>query len=444
MSQSANRGAPKRELNLFDSICIIVGIIIGAGIYETAPTVAGSVPSLPALMLVWLIGGVLSICGALCYAELASAYPEEGGDYVYLNRAFGGWAGYLFAWGQLIIIRPGSIAAILFPFGRYAQTFWNPLAGTALETRAPLFFAVAAVLILTAVNMVGVRQGKLTQNLLSVLKVLGLILIIATAVIGFVSGTTDSAAALPAPAGWNLNLAMILILFTYGGWNEIAYVAAEVESPQRNILRSLVAGVLAVSVIYLLVNCAFYSLLGHGTMASSQAVAVDSMAVVWSGAAARFIALLVCVSTLGAANGMIFTGARISYAFGCDQPGFGWLSGWSEKYGTPCQSLLLQGALSATIVVLAGSFSQSVIYTTTVVWFFFLLTGLSVFVLRAREPQIDRPYRIHGHPFTTIIFCLSCVFLMYSAAVYDLQGTAIAVGLLLTGLLFRRSSGQSH
>ena len=221
---------PLRQLSLFDSLCIIVGIIIGTGIYETTPMVASSMGGGGGTLAVWLAGGALALAGSLCYAELATAYPREGGDYVYLTRAFGRLCGGLFGWSQLAIVRPGDIALLAFVFARYANQLWMPIGpGASLTLWAALLVAV-----LTGVNILGVRSGRTTQNVLTVAKIAGLLAIVAAA---FLGGGAAPAGALPssgAPPA-NLQLALILVLFVYGGWNEMAYVAAEVEgsTPQH-------------------------------------------------------------------------------------------------------------------------------------------------------------------------------------------------------------------
>jgi amino acid transporter len=422
---------PKQELSLFDSTCIIVGIIIGAGIYETAPTVAQCLGSEAGIFGIWLLGGFLALAGALCYAELATAIPREGGDYVYLTRAYGPWVGFLFGWSQLAVVRPGDIALMAFIFARYAQKLY-PLAGYSQP-----FYAGAAVVVLTVTNILGVKTGKWTQNILTVAKVIGMLAII---IVGL------SAPALlpsPEPSGsisWGgLDLALILVMFTFGGWNEMAYVAAEIKNPRRNIVRGLVTGTVAVTVLYLLMNGAFLSSLGLGTMAASQAVAVDAMARVYPAAAGRTIAVLICISALGALNGLIFTGARISYALGAGHLAFRLLGKWHQRLGTPVFALSTQGALSLAIVLLAGSFLDTIIYTAPVVWLFFLGTALAVFVLRRQEPDLVRPYRISGYPLPPIIFSLCCLFMLYSSVLYALAkvpwGLALLSGVLLIGAI---------
>ena len=425
-------GTPKQELSLFDSTCIIVGIIIGAGIYETAPLVATCLGSGLGILGIWLTGGLLALTGALCYAELASTYPREGGDYVYLTRAYGGWAGYLFGWSQLAVVRPGDIALMAFIFASYAQTLYAPWAGSRL------FYAAGAILVLTAMNILGVKAGKWTQNLLTVTKVLGLVAI-------GIAGLAAPPAPAPAPPEtitWGgLDLALILVLFTYGGWNEMAYVAAEIKRPQVNIVRALVIGTVSVTALYLLLNGAFLSALGLERMSTSRAVAADTVGQIFPGVATRLVSILICISALGAVNGLVFTGARISYALGADYRTFRPLGTWHPRFGTPVGALLVQGGLSLAIVLLAGSFLDTILYTAPVVWAFFLATGLTVFVLRHKEPEIPRPYKVSLYPGVPLIFAACCLFMLYSSVSYALArrpvGLLLLVGILLIGgLLF--------
>lgn len=422
--------APRKELSLFDSTCIIVGIIIGAGIYETVPIVAASMGGWAGTIGIWLAGGLLALTGALCYAELATAYPREGGDYVYLSRAYGKLWGYLFGWSQLVIIRPGDIALMAFVFARYAGTLYDPF------ENSRMLYAVTAVVVLTAINILGVKQGKWTQNILTLVKALGLLAIVAAGMLV----RNPSAAVKPAFFTMGgLELALILVLFTFGGWNEMAYVAAEIKRPQRNIVRALVIGTSAVTVLYVLVNGAFLCALGYTKMASSEAVAVETVAKVLPDIAGRAIGILICISSLGAVNGLIFTGARISYALGTEHSLFRGLGKWNGRFGTPVWALFAQGCLSLAIVIFAGSFIDTILYTAPVVWVFFFATGLSVFTLRRKEPRTLRPYKITGYPVTPVIFCICCIFMLYSSVSYALEnkpkGIAILSVVLLAGLV---------
>jgi len=407
------RIAPKRELSLFDSTSIIVGIIIGAGIYQMAPDIAKGASSWWGVLAIWTVGGLISLFGALGYAELATAYPREGGDYVYLSRAYGPWAGFLFGWAQLSIVRPGDIAVMAFAFATYARKIFDPLAGHPEYSQR--IFAAAAVVMLTVINILGVKEGKWTQNILTVVKALGLLAIVFVAVIAPRSSTsTPPETVAPFP----LSVALILVLFTYGGWNEMAYVAAEVKDPRRNIVRALVLGAVAVIVLYLLVNGAFLYTLRYAGLANSKAVATDSISTAFPKIAGDLISALVCISALGAINGLIFTGARISYALGAEHRAFKVVGKWHARTGTPAWALLLQGLIAIALILALGSFIEAILYTAAAVYSFYLATSLSIVVLRRKEPAVERPYRVTGYPITTIIFCAVCAFLIYSAVTY--------------------------
>ena len=443
------QGAPRRELTLLDSTCIIVGIIIGAGIYRSSPEIAGLVPSAAWLLALWLLGGALSLVGALCYAELATAYPHEGGDYVYLTRAFGRKVGFLFAWCQLWIVRPGSIGVMAYAFAEYANRIWPQAEGDGAAAMLVLY-AVGAIVVLTVVNIFGVRESKWTQNVLTIAKVLGLAAIVG---VGFTcpAPVAPISATPQASGGFDLSgigLAMIFVLFTYGGWNEMAYVGAELKEPRKNILRALLIGTLAVTAIYLLVNVAFLYALGFEG-ARRPAVAADVLELGVGPWASRAISVLICVSALGAINGQIFTGARIYYAMGRDHRLYAWLGRWSARRGTPVCSLVIQAAITVVLAVWFGlsrdGFGGMVKFTTPGFWFFMLLVSASVFVLRRRDPATVRPYRVSGYPVTPAVFGLSCAGMLYATVAYAVQHQSwealwsIAIMLLGVAMSFFRS-----
>ncbi|MFZ9034210.1 MAG: APC family permease [Anaerohalosphaeraceae bacterium] len=417
---------PQKMLSVFDSVCIIVGIIIGAGIYETAPLIASCMGTGLATLAIWLLGGLIALAGALNYSELATTYPRQGGDYVYLTRAFGRPMGFLFGWTQLVIIRPGDIALMAFIFGRYGSTLYS-------FAYSKIVYAISAIVVLSLINMLSVRQTKWTQNALTVIKIVGLGGLITAGL----WAPYDGPAELPVTEAGAIPLALILVLYTFGGWNEMAYVAAEVKQPQRNISRALVLGTLVVTVLYLLVNGAFLNALGYSGVATSEAVATETIAGVFSQNAGRFISILICISTLGAVNGLIFTGARISYALGTEHQFFGLLGRWHSRFGTPIWALILQGGLALGIIGFAGSFLDTILYTAPVVWVFFLGTCLSVWILRRKDRHAERGYKVPLYPVPTLVFGAACVFMLYSSVVYALRqkpaGFCIAAGCFLLG-----------
>jgi amino acid transporter len=462
--------APKRHLSLFDSTNIIVGIIIGAAIYESTPLIAANVPqrlalggwewSIPgvwSLTAVWLLGGFLSLVGALCYAELATAYPQEGGDFVYLTRSFGRPIGFLFAWSQLWVVRPGSIGAMAFIFARYADrlvplklaaAFGLPASGEsaagasgATDSISLLVYACAAVVVLSAINVAGVREGKWTQNILTVAKVLGLGVI---TLVGLCYSAPAVAAPVAAPQGdGNFSLAMIFVLFAYGGWNEMAFVGAEVRNPNKNILRALLLGTVAVAVFYILASVAFVHALGFSGVVASQAVGADVLRLAFGDWADRLISVLIAVSALAAINGQIFTGSRIYYAMGREHRFYRFLGRWHPQWGTPVASLVVQAVIAVAIMIGFGTtkngFQAMVIFTTPIFWLFLSLVGLAVFTLRRHESDASRPYCMPAFPLPPILFYVSCLFMVFSSLRYAIDNKSHealwAVGFLLAGVI---------
>ncbi len=468
---------PTRQLTLFDSTCVIVGIIIGVGIFETTPRIAQCVGGPTLLLLVWLAGGAISLLGALCYAELVSAHPKQGGDYVFLSRAYGRQMGFLFAWSDFWIVRPGSVGAMAFVFAHYASLLW-PLP-TNWSEYAFVVFAIPLIVLLTIINILGVRQGKWTQNTLTVIKVAGLLIVVVVAVAAppDVAPSDAPPSDAPAPEPMGLPLALIFVLFTYGGWNEIAYVGAEVKNPGKNALRSLLLGTLAVTVIYLLVNGAFLYALGFQGVQQSEAVAADAVDRVPYGS--RAISALVCLSAMGSINGHIFTGARIYYALGTEHTLFAPLGRWSRRFGTPVVSLASQGVVTVALIVLFGTplwsrfigavtttaadgaapaafeakkaFEKMVIFTTPAFWSFLLLVILSLLILRRREPNTARPFRVPLYPWIPLLFGAVCLFMIYSSLDYAYHKHSYeaywSIGILVVGVAMsfwnRRRSGAA-
>lgn len=410
--------APARRLSVWDCTSIIVGIIIGAGIYQSSPIIAQSVWGPWMLVGVWLLGGLVALIGALCYAELATMFPHAGGDYVYLTRAYGRRVGFLFAWTELWVIRPGGVGAMAFIFAQHARELWPlQLGGDALGV-----YAVSSVAVLTGLNLLGVSGGVWTQNLLTAVKVVGMAALFIAGLLA--PGANDASATTPptdAPSP-DFALAMILVLFTYGGWNDISYVAAEVRNPHRNILRSLVLGLAAVTGLYLLATWAFVHALGFEGLQNSDAPASVMLAATMGGGGATLINTLICISCLGAINGMLFTGSRIYFALGADHRLYAWLGRWSARFNTPARSLLLQAAVTIGLLLTFASnhdgFKRLVIFTAPPFWLFFFMTGVSLFIFRKKTPEVARPYRVALYPITPLLFCASCLFMLYSSFDY--------------------------
>jgi len=430
-NQTSEAPVPKATLTVADAVSVIVGVVVGVGIFRSPSLVAANAGSEGLCMLAWVLGGVVSLAGALCYAEMATAYPHAGGEYHYLTRAFGKNVAFLFAWARVTVTQTGSIAAGAYVFGDYAAKAF-PIAGTA---SSPLY-AAAAVTILTGVNIAGVRQGKAVQNLLSLGKVLGIFLVVAAGIL--MTAPASAVASKGLATRGTFGLAMIFVLYTYGGWNEAAYISGEVINPRRNILRSLVWGVILITGLYILVNFAYMRGLGFVAVGKSPAVAADLMRAGLGGAGAKCVALLVALTALGASSATIFTGARTTYALGRDTPMLSFLGHWHEGSGTPSAGLGIQGIVALGLVLMGAltrkGFETMVDYTMPVFWLFFLLAGLSLFVLRMRDPKTERPFRVPLYPVTPLIFCAVCLYMLHASLAYAGIGAFTGLAVLAAGV----------
>ncbi|MGH2414799.1 MAG: APC family permease, partial [Microcystaceae cyanobacterium] len=330
--------SPQPTLSLLDAIALIIGIVVGAGIYKTPSEVAANVDSELLFLLLWLAGGAVSLVGALCYAELATAYPHVGGEYHYLARAFGRELAFLLAWARLSVMQTGSIVLLAFIVGDYCSQL------LALGPYSSSIYAAVTLAGLTALNAIGIKPGKWGQNWLSAAKLLGLVLVIAVGLA--LPWTCVRACPSEPPPLSGSSSAAIFVLLTYGGWSEAAYLSAEVRDAQRNLVKALVISLSAITVIFLLVNVAYLRGLGLEGMARSPAVAADLMRCAWGKTGVQLLSFLVALSALGAMNGTIFTGSRTNCAWGQDVKLLSFLGRWHHRHHTPWNALLVQGAMA--------------------------------------------------------------------------------------------------
>ncbi|BAZ09466.1 amino acid permease-associated region [Calothrix sp. NIES-4071] len=428
LSESAT-SIPKPTLSTADAGALIVGMVVGVGIFETPALVAKNAANAQVALTAWLLGGVMSLVGALCYAELATTFPHAGGTYHYIQRAFGDKLAFLFAWARMAVVQTGSIALLAFVFGDYTSQLLS------FGEYSSDVYAVLAVVVLTFLNVIGINAGRWTQNLLTAAKILGLLLVVG---VGIFVATAEPASTAPAPEQTTtFGLAMVFVLLTYGGWNEAAYLSAEVRGATRNMIKVLLGSIAIITAIYLLINLAYLHGLGMVDMANSKAPAADLMRRAFGEGGAKFLSFLIAVSALGAANATIFTGARSNYALGQDFRKFAFLGRWSNK-STPANALLFQGGIALLLIILGAitrdGFKAMVEYTAPVFWFFFLLSGIALFVLRHREPEIHRPFRVPLYPIIPLLFCATCAYLLYSSITYTGMNGTVGVLVLLTGV----------
>jgi basic amino acid/polyamine antiporter, APA family len=421
---------PQPSLSVLHGVAIMVGIVVGVGIFKTPPLVAANVESELAFIGVWLLGGVITLVGALCYGELAAAHPNTGGEYHFLGRAFGRRVAGLFGWARGTVIQTGAIAAVAFVFGDYAAQILP------LGEHGPAIYAALAIAGLTGVNLFGSPAGKNFQLALTFMT-LATIAIVIVAPFFIAAGeplpvSVSSGSSQPA-----FGLAMILVLVTYGGWNEAAYISAEVRDVRKNMVRVLVIGSLALVVIYGLTNFAFLASFGLEGLRRTNAAGADLMRLLAGEAGAILLSLIVISAALSTLNGTIFTGARVYHAMGKDFQILAKLGTWNSRGENPANGILLQGVIALLLVALGATtrdgFQSMVDYTAPVFWTFLFLVGISLFVLRWREPERDLPFRVPLYPLTPILFCATCLYMIYASVVFTGIGALVGVAVLLAG-----------
>jgi len=422
------RAAPARVLSVWDASMITVGIVVGAGIFETPGRVA-SIAGSPSLMVAaWVLGGVLSLIGALTYAELATTYPSAGGDYAFLTRAYGRHVSFLFAWARSTVICTGSIALLGFILGDYLTRLAD------LGPYSSAIYAAIATLVLSFINVAGLKGSARMQNVLTALEVGGVLLV---AVAGFMAGPAPVTATevVSSDAAGAFGFAMVFVLLTYGGWNEAAYVSAEVRGGPRAIAYALVLSIAMITIVYVLFVIALLYGLGFEGMKASQAVGIDAMQKVFGAEGARLIGALVAVAALTSMNSTMLVGARSNYATGQDWPLLAFMARWRDKDNVPFVGFVIQTIIALALIAFGAlekdGFSTMVQFTAPVFWFFFMLSGVALFVLRRRDPGTFRPFRAPLYPIVPAIFVATCAYLFYSSVTYARSQNAGYVALIV-------------
>lgn len=420
---------PKQQLSTFSAIAIIVGIVIGAGIFKTPSMVAGVTGDAGWLIVAWVLGGGISMAGALCYAELATTYPHAGGDYHFLARAFGKPASFLYAWAKATVINTGSIALLAFVFGDYMSKVVN------LGPHSTALWAVGVVIAMTLINLIGLHAASWVQTCLTMIEVTGLLCV---AVAGIVlSGDAPASPSMfsSSPSLGMFGLAMVFVLLTYGGWNEAAYISAEVRGGKRAIVPVIVISIMILTLIYVLFNIAVLAGLGLSGLAGSKAVAADLMGKAFGPWGEKMLGIFVAVAALTSINATMIVGARTNYALGRDWPALRFMGNWHAERGSPVAAYLVQSILSLALVGLGvwqtDGFEVMVEFTAPVFWAFLFLVGISLFVMRVKDPKTERPFKVPLYPLTPIIFCLTCAYLTYSSVTYAISKGAVYISLLV-------------
>jgi amino acid transporter len=419
----------EKLLSPIGAVAIIVGIVIGAGIFKTPSMVAGITGDVGWALTIWVAGALISLMGALCYAELATTYPHAGGDYHFLTRAYGKNVSFLYGWAKAMVINTGSIALLAFVFGDY-MTKVLPLG-----TNSTIYWAALIVITLTLINLIGIHASASIQTLLTVLEVLGLVAIIVAGfgMFGHPLPAVDNPPMFSSnPQLGMLGLGMVFVLLTFGGWNESAYISAELKGTSKTIVTVIVASLAVITVIYLLVNIALINGLGLKALASSKAAPADLLGLAFGPVGEKLLGLFVAIAALTSINATMIVGARTNYAMGEDWQGLSKMGRWESSRGSPSFAYLVQGIISLALVgfgaMQSDGFEAMVEFTAPVFWIFLFLVGLGLFILRYKDDTV-RPFKVPLYPITPLIFCASCGYLAYSSIMYAHSKGAVAISM---------------
>ncbi len=464
----------QRRLGLFDATMLAVGSTIGSGIFFTLSYMAQSVSTPGVLIGLWVFAGLFTMLGAVCYSELAAMFPRTGGQYVFLNEAYSEFWGFLFGWTQFLVIATGFNAAVALAFAKYlgvlapvfgeanvllsvplgdllptaAQDFLHcPDCLRSIELNSAQLVACGVIVLLTGVNIRGVREGAFVQNLFTVLKMAALAALIVAGLtlsgrVTEPTGTSHFRPFLPGPEAFQAGflagvaVAMSKALFAFDGWSTLTFVAEEVHDSHRTMPRALVLGCLLVTILYLLTNVAYMAVLPVDRIAAADEgrVAQSVADVLFGNVGSILVAIAILVSTFGAVNGLILGGARVFFAMARDGLFFRSCASLSPR-GTPTVALVFQGIWSM-VLVLTGSYTKLLTYTTFASVFFGGLTVAAVYWLRFRQPERPRPYRCWGYPVTPALYLAICISFLVFVIQGDPQATLIGAALVLTGIPF--------
>ena len=446
-----------KKLKLFDAVTIVAGSMIGSGIFIVSSDIARQVNSTGLLLLVWLVAGILTILGALCYGEYAACWPQAGGQYVYLRRVWGELIGFLWGWTSFLVIQTGTIAAVAAAFSKFLGILFPAVNSTHYLINSHYFSvsyqqitAIALIICITVINLAGIKVGSIIQNVFTVTKVLSLIGLISCGIYwGLNSHNINFSGILTLPA-FDINLisimavAMVGALFSSDAWNNVTFIAAEIEKAEKNLPLALIIGTGSVIILYLLTNIAYvmvlpFSLIQHP---SEDLVGAAFMGSVFGSYGKNIISMIILVSVIGCINGLILAGARVFYAMAKDGLFFKNLSKLGNKSGVPENSLALQG-LWASILVMSGTYSQLLDYVIFTALIFYIMTIGGLFIFRKKYPDIPRPYKTVGYPYIPLIYCIIAIFIalniLISKPLYAWAGLIIVMAGIPVYIFWKRS-----
>ncbi len=448
VTAAGKQPALKRALGLWSAVSIVIGTVIGSGIFLVPTTMINYVGSVHTLFMVWVVCGILTLFGALTYAELAAAMPEAGGEYVFLREAYGPFWGFLYSWTQLSVAKSGSIATLATGFYVYLTGFFpllgRPLlvtpfhigpGGTLFEIHYGQLVAIVLILILCLVNYLGVEAGGVVQLIVTGLKMSLIGGVIAVGLFSEKGDWSHLNTAIPVGVvGLSAFLnAMVSALWAYDGWNNVSMVSSEIKEPHRNLPKALILGTLAVIATYLLMNVAYFHVLTPVQVAAAPRLAAEMMSILHGGGAAKMVTIAVLISILAALNGSILSGARVPYAMARDGYFVKALAKVHPRYRTPGNSMVTLCVWSC-VVILSGWYDQLYTFVIFGSWILYGMTAASVFVLRVKRPAMPRPYRVMGYPFLPASFVLVAILLLVNTLQKNPRESLLGLLLMALGI----------
>jgi len=420
MSNQALQGSSQllRKMNLLDSIFLVIGGIVGSGIFMTTGFIAEYLPSPLMILIIWLLGGFFAICGALAFAELGAMYPRAGGQYIYLREAYGPWAGFLYGWGFFWVIECGGVAALAVGFSEYFGYFVPALSTKTYLLKFQLIsldyslsagqlIAVASILFLTAINYLGVKTGVVVQNIFTFLRIAAVaVLIVLGLTLGSKAGVTSVEGLLTGDLSFNIKLfglALIAVLWTYDGWYGINCAAEEIKNPKKNIPRGLIFGTLSVMLIYFLVNVVYVMALPVERIKGVARIGELASTQLFGSTATFYISATIMISIFGCLSASILYGPRVYFAMAQDRCFFKSMRFVHPRYRVPTKAIVWQGIWSS-LLCLSGTYQDLFEYVVFALVIFWAATGLAVIVLRFKQPETPRPYKAWGYPVLPVLF----------------------------------------
>jgi basic amino acid/polyamine antiporter, APA family len=440
----------RRALGPWAAIAVVIGTTIGSGIFLVPSDMVKAVGSPAMVFVVWIFGGILTLFGALTYAELSGAMPAAGGEYVYLNAAYGPFWGFIYGWTQTWVAKVASIATLGTAFYRYLGDFYPSLAtvfytlhlpvgphGGPLEIRYGQLVAIGVILFLAAVNYLGVQVGGSVQIAVTILKVALIAGVILAGLLSSHGNVSNFHESMPPDPGGTAGffVALVAALWAYDGWNNAGMLGSEIENPQRNLPRALIIGTLSIIGIYLLTNVAYFYILSGPEVGASERVAADAMRRVLGAPGGAMVSIAAMISIFAAINGSILSGSRVPYAMAKEGYFFAAFARVNSRFRTPAPAIMLLGIWSS-LVLLSGQYRE--LYTLVIFpsWILYGMTAASVIVLRRKRPDMPRPYRVPGYPVVPVLFVFVALALLYSTLRSSPRESGIGLGLIVAGLPF--------